>query len=259
MATIRTFNPNPHNMLELRRSLQALRIQVPPSSYDQTGPPGSTDDITKGWRIGSKWIDESADIIWQCADNTEGAAVWNRLVSVASTDGGVAGTPKGFTLATNASGDWIPLGVGADGQGLIADSAETLGIKWATIMRGAEFHITLFAADEVTFPTPVTATTTTTTDTGLLSVTTISADTTLTTSNTVVLCDATTGAITVTLPAASGNAGRLYHIKKIDSSANIVTVDANGSEEIDEGLTAVVANQFGDLTIVCDGSAWHVL
>ena len=99
MATIRTFNPNPHNELELRRALQMIRIQVPPSSYDQTTDPGATDDIAKGWKIGSKWINTTLKIIWQCADNTEGAAVWNRSISVVSTDGGVAAGTIDNTLA----------------------------------------------------------------------------------------------------------------------------------------------------------------
>lgn len=95
--------------------------------------------------------------------------------------------------------------------------------------------------------------------TGILTVNTITADTTLTTSYTVVLCDASAGAITLTLPAASANTGRMYHIKKIDSSGNAVTVDANANETIDGGLTAVVGEQYETITIVCDGSNWHVL
>lgn len=94
---------------------------------------------------------------------------------------------------------------------------------------------------------------------GVLTVNTITVDTTLTTSNTVVLCDATTGAITVMLPAASGNGGRTYYIKKIDSSVNTVTVDANASETIDGDLTAVITLRYESITLVCDGSNWHLI
>lgn len=94
---------------------------------------------------------------------------------------------------------------------------------------------------------------------GVLSVSTITVDTTLTTSQTVVLCDASLRAIIVTLPAASSNTGRLYHIKNIGSSANTVTIDGNANETIDGGLTAVITDRYGTLSIVSDGSNWHVI
>jgi hypothetical protein len=93
----------------------------------------------------------------------------------------------------------------------------------------------------------------------VLNVTTITSNATLTSSQTVVLCDASSGAITVTLPAASGNDGRHYHIKKIDSSGNAVTIDGNGSETIDGETTQAVAVQYNSIQIVCDGSEWHIL
>lgn len=94
--------------------------------------------------------------------------------------------------------------------------------------------------------------------TGVLAVTTITASVTLTTSQTVVLCDASTGPIIVTLPVASGNSGRQYIIKKIDSSANTVTVNGDGSELIDGDLTAVITSQYESVSIVCDASNWHI-
>lgn len=94
---------------------------------------------------------------------------------------------------------------------------------------------------------------------GVLNVTTITSNATLTTSQTVVLCDASSGAITVTLPAASGNDGRHYHIKKIDSSGNAVTIDGNGSETVDGETTQAIAVQYNSIQLVCDGSVWHIL
>jgi hypothetical protein len=63
-------------------------------------------------------------------------------------------------------------------------------------------------------------------------------------SNHIVLCDATSNAITINLPAASGNTGLTYVIKKIDSSANAVTVDGSGAETIDGSTTAVISSQY---------------
>jgi hypothetical protein len=66
-------------------------------------------------------------------------------------------------------------------------------------------------------------------------------------------------AFTITLPAASGVAGRIYHIKKIDAAANDVTIDANGTETIDGALTIALSSQYDNVKIICDGSNWHVL
>ncbi|CAB4199978.1 hypothetical protein UFOVP1351_18 [uncultured Caudovirales phage] len=82
---------------------------------------------------------------------------------------------------------------------------------------------------------------------------------TATTADDVLLCSASGGAWTLTLPASSGNSGKVLRIKKTDSSTNIVTVDGNASETIDGALTRKLATQYEELTLVCDGSNWHVL
>lgn len=97
--------------------------------------------------------------------------------------------------------------------------------------------------------------------TGLLSRITITSDLTLTTSHTVVLCDASSGPLTITLPAASTNGGRLYHIKKVDASANAVTIDGDGLDTIDDGLSAVLTVQYESITINGDSveDNWDIL
>jgi hypothetical protein len=90
-------------------------------------------------------------------------------------------------------------------------------------------------------------------------ITAISGATTLDSSHHAVTCDASGGAFTVTLPAASGLAGRMYHIKKIDSSGNAVTVDGNASETIDGDTTKVISVQYDSMMIICDGSNWHII
>lgn len=71
----------------------------------------------------------------------------------------------------------------------------------------------------------------------------------------------TTGAAwTATLPAASGNAGLWYAFKKTDAAANALTIDGNGAETIDGAAThTAVDAQYDTVTIVCDGSNWHVI
>ncbi len=82
---------------------------------------------------------------------------------------------------------------------------------------------------------------------------------TLTGSDCLVLCDATGGAFTITLPAKSGIDGRMYIIKKTDSSANAIIVDGNGAETIDGGATASITVQYESITIICGSSEWHIV
>jgi hypothetical protein len=89
-------------------------------------------------------------------------------------------------------------------------------------------------------------------------VATLTGAATLGAGHSVVACDASGGAFTVTLPTASGIAGRQYTIKKIDSSANAVTVDANGAETIDGNTTVTLALQWNRVTIVSDGTNWLI-
>lgn len=75
----------------------------------------------------------------------------------------------------------------------------------------------------------------------------------------VILCDATSGVITITLPASSSKADKMFYIKKIDSSANAVTIDGNASETIDGTTTKSLSVQYDYALIVCDGSNWHTI
>jgi hypothetical protein len=74
-----------------------------------------------------------------------------------------------------------------------------------------------------------------------------------------IMCDASGGGFTITLPAAASHTGRVYHIKKIDLSGNIVTVDGNSSETIDDATTAVLTTQYESITIQSDGDEWFIL
>lgn len=72
------------------------------------------------------------------------------------------------------------------------------------------------------------------------------------------LCDATTAAFTITLPAASTQNGLAYTIKKIDSSANAVTV-ASGGGTIDSAATYSLAAQYKYVRVVSNGTNWFII
>ena len=82
---------------------------------------------------------------------------------------------------------------------------------------------------------------------------------TLTASHYTVLCNATAATFTITLPTAIGISGRIYNIKKIDSTGNAVTVDANASETIDGDLTKSLNLQNESITIQSNGTSWYII
>lgn len=76
---------------------------------------------------------------------------------------------------------------------------------------------------------------------------------------TVILADATGGNIIVNLPVLSGVSGRIYHIKKTDSSVNTVTLDGDSSETIDGATTQILTTQYQSLMIFSGPSEWSIL
>jgi len=70
--------------------------------------------------------------------------------------------------------------------------------------------------------------------------------------------DPTAGNVTITLPTAADNSGRIIKIA-VSTTGGSVTVDGEGSETID-GLTSIVLNRKYDYLEVCsDGTGWTIL
>ncbi len=74
-----------------------------------------------------------------------------------------------------------------------------------------------------------------------------------------ILCDCTGGAITVNLPTAVGITGRIYNIKKTDSSVNAVTIDGNGAETIDGAATVTISFQYDSYSVQSNGTNWVIV
>ena len=72
------------------------------------------------------------------------------------------------------------------------------------------------------------------------------------------IVDATSGAVTVNLPAANTCTGRVYTVKKVDSSNN-VTLDGNASETIDGSTTLPLTAQHEVVSVISDGTEWWVV
>jgi|TARA_R110000824_G_scaffold10267_2_gene45455 hypothetical protein len=67
-----------------------------------------------------------------------------------------------------------------------------------------------------------------------------------------------TGTSTVNLFAASGKTGYTVHVKLTSASAT-VTIDGNASETIDGATTQAFSQRYQTLSMVCDGSNWHII
>lgn len=75
----------------------------------------------------------------------------------------------------------------------------------------------------------------------------------------VVFVSAASGAVTITLPGAGPTEGRTMTVKKIDASANAVTIDGAGSETIDGAATKSLATQYKAYTLLSNGTAWSII
>lgn len=74
-----------------------------------------------------------------------------------------------------------------------------------------------------------------------------------------ILVDATSAAVTVTLPPAELVKGKVLVVKKIDSSVNAVTIDGYSSETIDGATTMALSTQWNSTMIQSNATAWYVL
>lgn len=90
-------------------------------------------------------------------------------------------------------------------------------------------------------------------------ITTVTANYTITADDYTVLSDATSGAITITLPAASALTNRLFNIKKIDSTGNTVTIAPSGADTIDGSTSAIIELQWVNVVVQSDGTNWYIL
>ena len=75
----------------------------------------------------------------------------------------------------------------------------------------------------------------------------------------VILVDASAGDVTIQLHAAALSRRRPLNIKRIDASANVVTVIpdvGSPAETIDGVASKIISSQYDNLTIINDGTVW---
>ena len=78
--------------------------------------------------------------------------------------------------------------------------------------------------------------------------------------NDYIVANATDAAFTITLPAISdGKKGGRVGVKKIDSSANVITITKTGAEHIDGSDLVYIPAQYGHFEFETSGSQWYII
>ena len=167
-----------------------------------------------------------------------------------TTDLAVADGGTGASTASAARTN-----LGAQAQGDVLDDLNTLGAATAD----GEF-IVATGAGSFAYESGTTVRASLGLQTNAASSTTSVTTTTYTALNTdsVLLCNNASGVTVTLLAAATAGDGFTLIVKNLHASAS-VTVDGNGSETIDGGTTATLATQYESITIVSDGSNWHII
>lgn len=76
-----------------------------------------------------------------------------------------------------------------------------------------------------------------------------------------IAADALAGSFTIYLPHAGGRTGRVFKIKKIDNSANVITISPTiYTRQTIEGQSAyTLQTQWQVITVVCNGTNWEII
>lgn len=83
---------------------------------------------------------------------------------------------------------------------------------------------------------------------------------TLTGNDDLILASSSGGSLTLTLPSAAANSGKVFHVKKTDSSSNLVNISTVGIDKLDGINTTKMGSQYDSISFVSDGSTeWSSL
>ena len=96
-------------------------------------------------------------------------------------------------------------------------------------------------------------------DSRRLPLTTKTADYTAKLTDCVIIGNATSGNIAITLPTAIGCNGQFYSFKKTDASANTVTITGVGGQTIEGAANKVLGTQYQTTSIVSDNANWWII
>ena len=75
----------------------------------------------------------------------------------------------------------------------------------------------------------------------------------------VILVDASSSEVEISLPDIDTSTNKCYTIKKTDSSSNSVVITPDGSDTIDGESSISLTLQYQYVTIICEGTAWFII
>lgn len=75
----------------------------------------------------------------------------------------------------------------------------------------------------------------------------------------IILVDSSNLEVNITLPNPDLNKGKVYVVKKIDQSFNQVIINQNISESIDGDVNYIIDEQYITVSVVSDGTNWHII
>ena len=90
----------------------------------------------------------------------------------------------------------------------------------------------------------------------ILALTSKTANYTVLISDEIIICDATSAPITITLPTAVGKTGQTYTIKRINGGFNNVTIATTSNQTIDGFASTSLDDQNTLVKVISDGSNW---
>lgn len=91
----------------------------------------------------------------------------------------------------------------------------------------------------------------------VLNADTVAVNTAIDSTYNLVLVDASLGPVTITLPAANNYEGHSFHIKKVDATANAVTIVPTG-DLIDGAASQVITTQYDSVSVTSDANDWWI-
>ena len=152
----------------------------------------------------------------------------------ASGGTGKSSYTKGDLLVASAATSLNKQAVGANGTVLTADSTQTTGVRW---VNPATAELNIVTIDFTDTPYSVTDT------------------------NDVILVNANGGVIAVELPDGSTTQQKVYYIKKIDASANVVNINADTGDTVDGNPTEALTAQYQFRGVVPDNATgnWSIV
>jgi hypothetical protein len=240
---------------------------LPVSNLSAVTNPGSSNDNTQGYGIGSLWINTNTNTVYTCTNATTSAAVWvsTSISSVSSFTGdGTLITNSGSNGAVTATiGTALPASVvgssltsvGTIGTGVWHGTAINLA-SYATgnlpvgnLNGGTSASSTTFWRGDGSWATPLSSA-------NLFTPNTVSSSgTTACSWNNAYFVTATSGTCTFTLPTASGNAGSEIYICMVGTGATIA-LNTTSSQTISGQASGAITTtvQYNSYRLIADGA-----